>query len=327
MPRDRDASIDRPVDVEWHGTSLDGPARAPPRPIIPNRIPDDDHLRTDEVPPPRLAHEYKRPTLSVRVRVDTLRDINHQRGSFQARITVYFYWMDPNNVGRPSGTKLDALEEAKSATGSWVPQIRFENFAGGRKAAEALDLRLLNGSTGETRLLMHLSGEFFGAMDLRAFPFDVQKLEIRVRLSNPSDLCRIERAVTGPTTGDHNLTPVVFDDDLMLLDWNVHWADIVPKYEVSSFRSGETKPAKPAFRIVIPVSRAHWHYGLHVVAFLFLLSSFNYVVFFVPLGNLTGRTGIIFTLLLTTVAMKFLLRGSLPVRGESRTGLFMPRIE
>jgi len=263
---------------------------------------------SDEIP--IEIQNSKRSVLKCGMRITALRDINHLDGTFHCQLAIIYKWNDPANIGKPIGSVINFdQDKMEGEQGSWFPIPRIENAQG-----ELLQFKdtigkptILNSETGEAKFTQILSGKFVNVMDLRNFPFDVQCLEIRIRFPHGQDRCRIESLPMSATSS----SSVVFENSTMLLDWDIRSANILTEYPKQQ-KDGKLQLAKPQFRLVIPLERAWWHHVLHIVIVVAGLTTCNFYAFFLPFDDLSGRSQIILTLLLTVIATKFLVKEQLP---------------
>jgi hypothetical protein len=128
--------------------------------------------------------------------------------------------------------------------------------------------------------------------ELDHFPFDSQDLSLDLRLNDPK------------TWDLYNLTvnAVQFNRQaLELTEWNVH--NPVVKRE---------SPKEKFTKVSLKVERFYSFYIQNIVLMMFSLDLLGLSAFAVEIADVGTRVNILLTLILTTVAFKFVLSGSLP---------------
>ena len=104
---------------------------------------------------------------------------------------------------------------------------------------------------------------------------------------------------------------VSLDEELTLLEYSLRQPYICLKYP-QTVKQGKAQAAKPMFRVVVPVQRAHMHYVFHIGTVCGILTLTNAICFLVPPDDVASRCDITLTLFLTIVATKFLVGERLP---------------
>jgi len=146
-------------------------------------------------------------------------------------------------------------------------------------------------------------GVFRQTYDLRRFPFDIQTMQIDVRLKSA---CRLTHLAWNLDGSAINCDPRAVSEEFWLLK-----SAVEPAY-LPSFKFGKLGGYDPEARIKLIVKRkpAFWatSYGL--------LNSFvctlMFATFAIPADTVDGRIGAAFTLVLTMTATKYLMMEKLP---------------
>jgi len=118
----------------------------------------------------------------VTLSVDNITELNEQIGTFSAEIKTLWHWRDPRlkfevkSVG--SSTQKFTGVAAKSKLESiWHPQITITNLV--NQPAQH-DLGIVITTDGTVKLFQQIKAEFQTALNLNAFPFDTQRLSIKL---------------------------------------------------------------------------------------------------------------------------------------------------
>lgn len=274
------------------------------------------------------------PKVSLGVRVWRVKMVDHVDGSFFVRLSLYFSWVDPKNVGIKKGTYVghpiashasdgikshfsidiggSAASSSSTCTECYSPTPRFENSSNVEFDKDQALTPITVDDRGLTKLGITLSGIFWTDFDMREFPLDLQTLCVKIRFPHAKDRCRVD---TSSMEEEGSVNPVkncvVVDDSFSMIDFHLRQPFIDIEYPCM-VKHGLKQSPKPQWVIKIPIQRVYEHYFHHIVAVAFLLSSFNFTVFLIDPEDLASRLSIIFTLLLTIIATKFLTIQSLP---------------
>ena len=241
--------------------------------------------------------------LYVIVSIADLSNIDPMTETFQAKLRIYAMWeVDLDKVGK-SDISRKALESGhyyalnKGEYDAFMHEAIVPNI----NIFNALDveiddptIRVYGGGKNKTAVMWN-----FGCkctvkerFELHNFPFDLQELQIELRLNDSKtwDLF------------DLTVTQVQFNKSaLVLTEWKVH-APIVrrenPKHKVS--------------KVVLLVERFSWFYIQNVVFIMLGISLLGLCSFALDIHETGARVGNILTLILTAVAFKFILASILP---------------
>jgi len=242
--------------------------------------------------------------LNATVAIGDIMNIDPMGESFCIKFRLYLFWeVNLHAIG------LGALAEKALSTGHFYSMTRaeIEELEGkynipkltlfnekSSEAHDAGDIRIYGGKEGMTALMWN--GMFYSTcrerFEMYDFPFDWQDLTLDLRLNDPK------------TWDDFDLTvnTVQFHKDaLQLSEWEV-FTPIVQR----------DSPKEKATKVHIQVKRFDGFYLQNVVAMLFGLSMLGLLSFSIDIEDLGSRTSTILTLILTSVAFKFILSSTLP---------------
>jgi heme/copper-type cytochrome/quinol oxidase subunit 4 len=127
-------------------------------------------------------------------------------------------------------------------------------------------------------------------MELKDFPFDLQRLTLDLRLDAPDASKKY----------DMGISVVQFHQQAIeLTEWEM--------YPPSIRRHGTDRS-----EVKIKARRHHMYYLQNIAGTMFMLSLLGLLTFQMDVGDIGSRVGTVLTLILTAVAFKFILSESLP---------------
>ena len=183
------------------------------------------------------------------------------------------------------------------------PRISFANAASVEEVASDLIVYLSpNDELGWVRAEQHFRGTFHQMMDLRAFPFDLQQLEIVLRLPQRTDM---GREFTQFYNADGSPQTEV-KDWVKLSEWE--------RFEPHATAEVDSK-GRARYAITLPMLRRHRFYVTNVMAIMSAICFLAFTAFGLPTEQLADRSSIVLTLLLTAVAFKLVIADSIPKVG------------
>lgn len=225
-----------------------------------------------------------------------LTGVNEKQETFDADIYLLFGWKDERL--KHGGTEpLFYAEDAarQKLLEIWSPHPEFVNTA----TPEITNENLKIAPDGSVELCMGLSSTFRTDLDLRRFPFDRQKLDVRVTSFTYDADKLVFEANTGKlgfepesTFEGLRVTRVTAGDYLHTL---AGWAE-----------------AYSEFRAVIEVERNAGFYFWTVFGPVILIFLISCAVYLVPPDQIADRISICLTALLACIATQFALSFSLP---------------
>ena len=248
------------------------------------------------------------PDVSVAAKILNISQIDCVNQAFFCTLDLWVCWDNPD---------LDPNDPA-TLKGAWQPSVSFHNAIANTivtRGARDVGDHSFTGKTirsglrkGQWFYSIECTAMFREIMELRDFTFDCQELTIAIRMNHILGTC----AMKDLAWGDDGES-VVFEPTLSVPEWTV----CTPKTEVAyypKFMFGHAEDNyDPCLRIVLRVRRTWRFYcynlGPFIVCMPMLAAS---PVFFSVTDGMEIRVGIDFTLVLTCVALKFLLHGNLP---------------
>lgn len=138
---------------------------------------------------------------------------------------------------------------------------------------------------------------------IRDFPFDTQALTVQVRMKKPCMLVHLPWDLSGRAC---SCDPRCLMDEFVLTQ-----AQVVPTY-LPSLKFGKLAGYDPEAHIVFSVARKPMYWVINYGLITSVLASFSFLAFALPVGDISDRLGIGFTLNLTVVASYYLMSDKLP---------------
>jgi hypothetical protein len=128
--------------------------------------------------------------------------------------------------------------------------------------------------------------------ELQAFPFDTNELTLQLRLNSP-------------------LTWDLFDLTVQVVQFNKDCL-YQTEYQIAEPQIKRNSPAHKSTDIQFRVTRLAQYYVQNIVVIMFSLSLLGLLAFLMEVQDLGDRVSTVLTVILTAVAFKFVIDGSLP---------------
>ena len=273
--------------------------------------------------------EEARCPIRIRVHWMGLEDVSTVLKTFKAKLWIQLKWRENlplcfSPSDRDQGIPIKELQEH---VGVWVPNLSFENILrdGEAKDAEAKATHVYHKKGDQYATIYHrtlVSGTFSCKMNLRTFPFDQQRLSVRVALWNcPEQVMGHSLGLPGPDQkpptgrtvklelGDSQLYASNFTETNA---WTfLHNVEV--KQGLTAVKRNDDFVQYTTINIFITLRRKQLFYYLNIVLTMFLLGLSSFTIFFLDNEALDSRLNIQVTLLLTAVAFRFVISSYLPV--------------
>lgn len=284
-------------------------ALPPPPPLLEPRHP----------PPPELLNAGGAVPVNVTTHVISLSDVDSREQRFEAHIWIQLEW-------------TIRLKPDNPLVRSWRPDLTFLNLGRQVGESEPSFRAVPEGETGTRCFLAYtVHGVFLQRFELRAFPFDTQTLLVQAvlwrspleRVMKPGSATReaecqpFRGRVTFSTGGHHCL----YSDGFIQEDvWTVNPETCV------TVRAGHTDERHrgtqdgqrfSTLTIEVCIKRRFEFYALNVLLpfVLFVCLSFISFAVEIPEGNLSDRTTITLSMVLTAAAFKIVIANFTPAVG------------
>ena len=238
--------------------------------------------------------------LYVRFRVVYIGDIDTINQQFYCDLYMYIKWREQ---------KLKVQENSKFIPWEqyFDPQIIFQNTDSYSLERRHLDIEHVKDEAPFIRLQYHIKGYFKEVLEVNDFPFDYQDLTISLmagwRITDDCKVCfkRDKEKPDGVRTSNFVATQ----------EWELQ-SHLLTTFGETQLEPGISDDKYPTCSIQMHVKRRSSHYMYNVVSVMLLITAMTFSSFLFAPDDLGDRLQIILTLLLTSVAFKYVTIQSLP---------------
>ena len=253
------------------------------------------------------AHANPHTNVFLRLNIFQIGDVDTVACTFTATFFITATWLDRSLEFAKLEAIDDAAERAAFISQSFDPDLEFMNAVGqpvyeGGPTFELVEWRRDPKDLSRPAICvrMRVTGTFREKFELGWFPFDVQPLNIIVTSKHRSDRMTLH----GETENSRVRTEFM----------------VTPEFTISpvAFASCTQRPLRAAHKGYpflyggVVAWRKHGYYSWNVFLPTFMLTLMSVATFAVPAGDVADRLGVILTLVLTSVAFKFIVAQSLP---------------
>ena len=221
------------------------------------------------------------------------------------KFVVVFEWNDPRLKGMPITTN-DLPGDL------WGPDIILENA---QNDCEVMydSFALLDAETGRLKRTVTFHGHVYNPMDLKQFPFDMDDLELKfISICNWRTLDE-SRHGNDPVNQIYVLQPMHEKKgvDFFLLGWGGKINEFLMLGYTEKTTNTADDPSKPiVFQFDIHLGRKAQYYILKILLPLWLIVVTSLAPYGIETDDYQGRLEVIFTLLLSTVALLYVVQVS-----------------
>ena len=265
----------------------------------------------------QLPVEPRRKKLYCSVSFYELRNISPIDETFSCRLRLYLHW-ELDDAALAAGPAVlragfehahrmgdfhsftpGEVAEIEADMTSSLPRVVFFNAISVEKLDECPGYRAYSGDRGRALLwnagyMLELKEHF----ELSQFPFDTHGLQIELRQDNSA--CWDQYDLTVACVQFHR-------NALQLAEW-AHHEPVVD-------RAPQQMIAHKASTIKLQVARLPLFYLYNVIGVMLMISLLGFAVFALPADALADRINTVLTLLLTTIAFKFVVADTIPKIG------------
>jgi hypothetical protein len=211
--------------------------------------------------------------------------------SFSADVYVEARWSDPRLVHEGPGPVFSGLNEI------WQPNLEFVNRL---QLSQSLPDRLEVLPDGDVRYRQRFLGEFSQSMDLRAYPWDTQRLTLRLVASDYPP----EQVELVPTTKiDRTISTGLSVPDFDITGWEA---------VAETWRPAGGRRGFASVRSAFVASRKSGYFTVKVIVPLILIVMMSWSVFWIDPSQGGPQIGVATTTMLTLIAFRFMIDASLP---------------
>ena len=239
-------------------------------------------------------------TLLTRIRVANVGNIDTVNQQFYCEFYLYVKWKEPLLTGKEDNENIPWDKY-------WDPEIKFPNMA-------SCDLNVrrhfFDQSDNEVPfvcLRYHIKGYFREVLEVNDFPFDYQELTISIMARWRILKDREIRFVQDDKRPD-GLRTLNF---LAKQEWDLQ-PHLVRQSGKTEIDPGMPEDVYPMYTVQMHVRRQPSHYIYNVALVMFLIAGLTFSTFIFKPNQPGERLQITLTLLLTSVAFKYVISSSLP---------------
>ncbi|XP_066265838.1 gamma-aminobutyric acid receptor subunit beta-like [Branchiostoma lanceolatum] len=243
----------------------------------------------------------RKPPGQIRVLINptlfSLRDVDTVKQEFSAELWFEIFYKDPLLKGITNRDDVDWDNQ-------WDPRIELRNTV----TLETVTQQNLIPVVGEDVPIVHefrkVRATFKADMDLTDFPVDHQKLTVQLMSGWMTKKVLLRK--------NYGSTDTITADDFSDADqWKLN-EYLECKPGIKGNKQSKTFGEYPMYYITAHVQRKTAFYMWNTVLILFVIGALSFTVFSIKPEEHKDRLGIIFTLLLTTVAFKLVVSQYLP---------------
>ena len=257
--------------------------------------------------------------IRIQAHLMELKQIDTVLQEFHANMWIQMKWMETLPEGLDPNQSYPNLKD--QGLGKWRPKMTFWGISRDFDISDATRVTHKMGDQFATVFFRYtIKGSLSQKMDLKSFPFDHQRLQIKavlwdapthcdgVFLSEDVDKkpgpCRMLKFEVGKNE--------IYEDGFVQSD---AWI-LQPEMKI---KQGVTKPLHDdkiqytTLCFSFNIQRRWSFYFINFVAPLFLLAAVNFVTFFLEPTQLNDKMNLTLTILLTTVAFRFSMVSYIPV--------------
>jgi len=250
---------------------------------------------------PVLAGQFARPVpdgggptvVECVIAVLDVDEISDASQNFTVSIYSVFQWHDPREAHDGARKVVKALGEI------WHPHISFVNMQ--RTWSEGSEEIVEISSEGTLTLRRRFWGDFSQPLNLRDFPLDTQRFEIRVAAAGSDGE---DEVVLVPDRDQSSF----ITEHYSVADWRIKGFEV--RSEAMEIPTG---PRVPSFVFIFTAERLSNHYLVKVIAPMLLIIILSWVVFWLDPKDGGSQLGVAVTAFLTVIAYHITLSSRLPM--------------
>mmetsp|Transcript_74685 Transcript_74685/g.211004 ORF Transcript_74685/g.211004 Transcript_74685/m.211004 type:complete len:409 (+) Transcript_74685:64-1290(+) len=280
------------------------PKHPPPEAIVAADIDD----RSWQLPPPSTRGKKQPFWVDLRFNLFRVKDVNTVASTAFVNFGIVCYWTDPRLAGWPADGALPPL--------LWGPHLMLKNAMGDLQEVES-SFDLADAATGRLKRGREFRGTIDNPMDLRAFPFDMDRIELLFYTSAHWLTRNGENsgsATKGKTyrvrhirePGEGKWLNLLWDGGIE--EWNLHGVSTRILEKPPNPQGQEHTDVPLSFH----VTRKSGYYFWKALLPLYLLTALSMSTFHFEVDNLPDRTATVATYFLAGFAMLYVVGASLP---------------
>lgn len=244
-----------------------------------------------------LAFRNDRVTIQIRVVFLKVGEIETQKEQYNADVFMQFRWREP---------RLDQFSYQDIANADlkkfWNPELYVENSLGNPTEEVWTHVSMNDNNEAYLYERRRVKGCFAETLELADFPFDVQDLTVTVSSHRPDTELELVKDVDEVSA---------INPSSEQQEWRLH-KQIESSIHVTLQEYSSTRQNHPSFSVTCRAARRPGYFYWNVFLVMFFISSLSFATFSVRHTLPQFRLQLSFTLLLTSVAFKFVINQSLP---------------
>lgn len=227
--------------------------------------------------------------VEVKVYLIDIDGIDSVTQSFVANLTLVFRWHDPSLAH----AGLDSI--SKDLSEIWYPKIQILNQ---QQLVKTFPQSAEVHPDGEVVFRQRVWGSFSQPLELREFPFDSQRLEVRLgSISFGSQNIQLKPSADSGVS-----------EKLSIPDWEIKQWDFMAE----DLRFDNESSRIPGMVLSLEVKRDTNYFKFKVILPLVLIVMMSWLVFWIDPSLIPSQVSVGVTAMLTMIAYRFALAGMLP---------------
>lgn len=227
--------------------------------------------------------------IEVKVYLIDIDGIDSVTQSFVANLTLVFRWHDPSLAH----AGLDSI--SKDLSEIWYPRIQILNQ---QRLVKTFPQSVEVHPDGEVIYRQRVWGSFSQPLELREFPFDSQRLEVRLgSISFGSQNIQLKPSADSGVS-----------EKLSIPDWEIMQWDFMAE----DLRFDNESSLIPGMVFSLEVKRDSNYFKFKVILPLVLIVMMSWLVFWIDPSLIPSQVSVGVTAMLTMIAYRFALAGMLP---------------
>ncbi|KAI8502325.1 hypothetical protein Bbelb_199130 [Branchiostoma belcheri] len=240
----------------------------------------------------------KKVRVLIKASIVSLTDIDTVKQSFSAEVWLSACFKEPLLKGKKDREEVDWADQ-------WDPRIVLFNAVTVDKEEIKHNLILTDmDDIPIVQITRRVQATFKEPMKLANFPFDYQKLTIKLRSRWPMDQVELRKNMGAKDT-------IRTDTFTASQEWKLY-GHLLCEHDVTKRDLSTSDKQFPLYNITLHVKRKTGFYVWNVALLMFLIMSLSFTAFSVSPDKPESRLSVSLTLLLTSVAFKFMVSQNLP---------------
>ncbi|CAH1248298.1 CHRNA6 [Branchiostoma lanceolatum] len=246
----------------------------------------------------KKREDGKKVRVLIKASIISLTEIDTVKQSFSAEVWLSACFKEPLLKGKKDREEVDWADQ-------WDPRIVLFNAVTVDKEEIKHNLILTDmDDIPIVQITRRVQATFKEPMKLANFPFDFQKLTIKLRSRWPIDQVELMKNMGAKDT-------IRTDSFTASQEWKLY-GHLLCDHDVTKKDLSTSDKQFPLYHITMHVKRKSGFYVWNVALLMFLIMSLSFTAFSVSPDKPESRLSVSLTLLLTSVAFKFMISQNLP---------------